>query len=72
MAETSDADSFKVVSIRKAEAENNNGDKDNDEEEEGNDYEEDDHEDNAKDEIDPTPCTKASSLQLTTGQWVVV
>ena len=46
MAETSDADSFKVVSIRKAEAENNNGDKDNDEEE-GDDYE-DDHEDNGE------------------------
>ena len=62
VAETSDADSFKVVWIRKAEAENNNDDEDNDEEE-GDDYE-DDHEDDGEDETDPTPGTKASPLEL--------
>ena len=65
VAETSNADSFKVVSIRKAEAENNNDDEDNDEKEEGADYEEDDHEE------DETFHTLYKSVTIATNYWTV-
>jgi len=66
IADTSDADSFKVVLIRKVEDNNDDAHRDNGGEEEC------DNDDDCEDETETLPATRAPPLQLTTGQWVVV